>query len=293
MPADRRTGLTRRSLLSAAALTATTLATGCSGPGSSAQSDRLARLRRAGVARLAVAGEEPFGFVDGNGDLTGAMPQIARVVLDAIGIPRVEPLVMNFDSLIDTVRSGTADIVAAGMSITAQRCRQAAFARPDFVLRQALAVRSGNPLQLSDYRSVAARPEARLGVLAGAVEARYAAAAGVPAERIVAFRRADDLTTALITGDITAFGLTSLSARRLVGTAAPGALEATPAFAPVVDGEPRLERGAMAFDPGDRSLIEAYTSAAERLRASGDVARILRAWGFQDDEIAAGTEPGC
>ncbi|MDY7090994.1 MAG: transporter substrate-binding domain-containing protein, partial [Actinomycetota bacterium] len=170
------------------------------------------------------------------------MPQIAQAVLAAIGIRRVEPLVVSFDSLIETVLSGNADIVAAGMSVTTDRCKQVTFAGPDFALPQALGVRGGNPLHLTDYRSVAVSPGTRLGVLSGAVETGYAIAAGVPAERIVPFRGPDELTTAVIAGDIAAFALTSLSTRRLVATAAPAALEVTPSFTPVIDGKPRLER---------------------------------------------------
>ncbi|WP_232539186.1 transporter substrate-binding domain-containing protein [Actinoplanes sp. SE50] len=269
------------------------LLTGCPHPEKSTPRDTLAKLRRTRVARLAVAGEEPFGFVDAGGELTGAMPQIAREVLAAMGVPRIEPLVMDFTSLIDAVLSGNADIVAAGMSITTARCARVAFARPDFRLPQALAVRGGNPLHLADYAGIAARPGTRLGVLAGAVETEYATAAGVPEERIIPFTGSDQLTTAVIAGDIDAFALTSLSVRRLVATTAPGALDITPSFTPIVDGTPRLELGAMAFHPGAPDLLDAYTAAAAKLRSSGTIARILRAWGFENQEIADGTEPGC
>lgn len=287
------TVLSRRRLVGVTTLVAATLATGCSRRAPQAAPDALARMRRAGLARLAVASEEPFGFVDANGDLAGAMPQIAQEVLATIGVARVEPVVISFDSLIETVLSGNADIVAAGMSVTAERCEQVAFARPDFVLPQALGVHGGNPMDLTDYRSIAGNPGARLGVLAGAVETGYARVAGVPAERIIPFRRPGELTTAVIAGDIAAFALTSLSTRRLVATAEPGALEVTPSFTPVIDGRPRLERGAMAFDPGAGTLVRAYTAAADGLRRSGVIARILRTWGFQDDEITDGAEPGC
>lgn len=287
------TPVSRRRVLGATALVAATLATGCSDHMTSASANALTRLRRTGLARLAIAGEEPFGFVDTNGILTGAMPQIAQDVLATIGISRVEPLVTSFDNLIETVLSGNADIVAAGMSITTHRCQQVTFARPDFVLPQALGVRGGNPLHLSDYRSIAAQPDTRLGVLAGAVETAYATAAGIPADRIIAFRDPDELTTGVIAGDIDAFALTSLSTRRLIATAAPSALEVTPSFVPIVGGRPQLERGAMAFNPSARALITAYTNAADALRRTGAISRILRAWGFQNQEIARGTETGC
>ncbi|SDT80223.1 transporter substrate-binding domain-containing protein [Actinoplanes derwentensis] len=284
---------TRRRVLGTTALVSATLLSGCPRHDEPVPGDALARLRRTGVARLAVAGEEPFGFVDADGELTGAMPQIARQVLAAIGVARIEPLVISFDSLIDAVLSGSADIVAAGMSITAPRCTRVAFTRPDFLLPQALGVRGGNPLGLTDYDSIAAQPGIRLGVLAGAVETGYATAAGIPAERIIAFTGPDQLTTAVIAGDIDAFALTSLSVRRLVATAAPAALDVTPSFTPVVDGTPRLERGAMAFHPEAGDLIDAYAAAAADLRRSGAITRILRVWGYEDQEIADDTEKGC
>ncbi|GAA2526532.1 transporter substrate-binding domain-containing protein [Pilimelia columellifera] len=282
---------TRRRLLGGAAgmFVAAVAPAGCTRdarPGS-----RLGALRARGVARLALANEEPFGFVDAAGRPTGAMPQIAAAVLTRLGVARVEPVSTNFARLIDTLLDDRADLIAAGMSITDDRCRQVTFVGPDFSLPQALGVAVGNPLRLTDYRSVAAAPGARLGVLGGAVEAGYAAAAGVRASHILPFLEQEELVTAVISGDIAAFGLTSLSTRMLVSQARPGALEATASFWAVVDGVRQQERGAMAFNPDHDDFAAAYAAKATELRRAGELAAILRRWGFRPDEAGAPDAP--
>ena len=71
-------GPSRRSLLAGVAALGALGAAGCSRvPTASTTNggDLLERLRAAGVARLGIAGEIPFGYIDKNGDLTGEAPE--------------------------------------------------------------------------------------------------------------------------------------------------------------------------------------------------------------------------
>jgi len=278
-------GLSRRRLLGGSIGFLTVAATGAACGDRGKPRTRLAAMRQRGFARLAVANEEPFGYVDAAGNLAGAMPAIAAAVLHPLGVERVEPVSTTFTRLIETVLDGRADLIAAGMSITDSRCAQVTFARPDFYLPQALGVAKGNPLRLRDLSSVAASPQARLGVLTGAVEADYATAAGIPAARILRFDRQEELVTAVLSGDISAYCLTSMSARALVAKAAPGALTVTPAFWPFIAGTRREERSAIAFNPEDTTLVSAYGAKASELRRAGTLGAILRRYGFHPDEI--------
>ncbi len=80
-------------------------------------------------------------------------------------------------------RAGEIDLIAAGMFITPERCEQIAFSEPSYGIPQAFLVKEGNPLNLKTYDDVAKNEDARLAVMAGAVEKGYAEAAGVDPEQ--------------------------------------------------------------------------------------------------------------
>ncbi len=106
-------------------------------------------------------------------------PEVARAVLDRLGVDGIEAVQVTFDQLIPALLDGQCDMIAAGMTITPQRCAQVAFSRPDFVAPPAFLVPEGNPRDLRSFADVA-RSGIRLGVLIGRRRAGYARAAGVP-----------------------------------------------------------------------------------------------------------------
>ncbi|NED02034.1 ectoine/hydroxyectoine ABC transporter substrate-binding protein EhuB, partial [Streptomyces sp. SID6648] len=75
----RTSGPTRRTLLAGVAALGALGAAGCSRVASASDvegGDLLSRLRAQGVARLGIAGEIPFGYIDKNGELTGEAPEL-------------------------------------------------------------------------------------------------------------------------------------------------------------------------------------------------------------------------
>jgi polar amino acid transport system substrate-binding protein len=175
----------------------------------------LAEARQAGTLRIGVAGEAPYGFLSSDGEVGGQAPQLAQVVLCRLGVPAVEGRTVDFGVLIPALNSGRFDLVAAGMTVTRERAQQVLFTDPYFCEGTALAVARGNPLRLSDLVSVA-RTGARLGVLRGAVEERYASAAGVSAARTARFEGTTDLFDALQAGHVDAAALTEATVHQQI-----------------------------------------------------------------------------
>lgn len=62
---------------------------------SSAGAATLDELRENGI-RIAIADEEPYGYMDENGDARGPGPDVARHVLGEIGIDDIEWVVTAF-----------------------------------------------------------------------------------------------------------------------------------------------------------------------------------------------------
>lgn len=285
---DRRGFLTGSALFGALALSPGLIA-GCTrtqaGTGApAADGELLERLRDQGFVRVGFAGEAPYGFHDG-GDLAGEAPTLHREVFTALGIPELRPTLTDFGTLIPGLLADRFDVVSAGMSITPDRCAKVIFSEPEFISPTALMVRRGNPKRLTDLASCAERG-ATVGVLAAAVEASYAKAAGVPDGAVKTLAKQQDGLDALLAGRIDAFALTGISLRWLARTNRDAAVEVGTPFVPVIDGVRRLSAGGAVFRPGARGLRDAFDR--ELVKITGDPARYVRLlgrYGFTEREV--------
>jgi len=242
------------------------LAGGCGGSGDGdSAAGPLERIRTSGVARVGFANEAPYAYVDPEtGRLTGEAPEIARVVLERLGVEEIEGVLTEFGSLIPGLKAGRFDLIAAGMYITPPRCREIDFSRPTYSVGGAFLVREGNPRNLHSYQDVVDQEDVRLGVMAGAVERGYALRAGVPRERLVTFPDPPSAVAGLAAGRVDAFAATVLTARDLLEKSADRPVElAEPFRDPVFDGVPARGYGAFGFRPTDDALRRAFDAELE------------------------------
>ncbi|MEG3628826.1 ectoine/hydroxyectoine ABC transporter substrate-binding protein EhuB [Streptomyces poriticola] len=282
---DRTPGPTRRSLLAGVAALGALGAAGCSRVATASGTDGgdlLDRLRAQGVARLGIAGEIPFGYIDRNGELTGEAPELAKVIFKQLGVDRVQPVPTEFGSLIPGLKSQQFDVVAAGMYVTPERCEQVIFADPDYQMPDAFVVRKGNPMGLRDYKDAFAK-KARIATGTGYAQIGHAIEAG--------YRRGDILIVpdqvaglnAVEAGRVDYFTATAVTSRLVVRTSSK--TEATEPFTPIVDGKPQLAGGAFAFRPTETTLRDTFNVELRKLKKSGELFRILEPFGFTEAEM--------
>jgi polar amino acid transport system substrate-binding protein len=280
-----------RSLLArAAALAAGAVLAACSDVpegGDSATVSTLERARAAGTIRVGYANEAPYAYLDSaSGRLTGEAPEIARVVLGDLGIDEVEGVLTEFGALIPGLQAKRFDIIAAGMYILPKRCEQIAFSNPTYAIGEAFIVRKGNPLGLHGYDDAAGHPQARIGVVAGAVERSYAQAMGVPDERIVLFPTPASALAGVEAGRVDAYAATSLTANDLLRKAGSGKVElARPFRDPVIDGKPARGYGAFGFRKEDAGLKAAFDAALAKFIGSPAHLELVRPFGFTEREL--------
>lgn len=242
----------------------------------------LETARQNGKIRIGIANEAPYGYTDASGRVTGEAPEVARAVFKALGIPEVEAVASNFDGLIPGVNAGQFDMVAAGMNITPQRCGQVAFSIPDYTALTALLVPRGNPRGVSTFADVKAKGVS-LAVLSGAVEKGYAEDAGVT--DIQTLDSQDTLLRAVADGRAHAAALTDISLKDLVKKNPDVAVEVTPGFVPVKDGQEVVSAGGFVFRSGDAALREAFNAELAKLHESGEWLRIVEPFGFGQDNL--------
>ncbi|MGW3497209.1 ectoine/hydroxyectoine ABC transporter substrate-binding protein EhuB [Streptomyces sp. NPDC001020] len=278
-------GTTRRSLLAGAAAFGALAATGCSrvATASSAHGgELLSRLKAQGVVRLGIAGEIPFGFIDKNGKLTGEAPELAKVVFKRLGVERVQPVPTEFGSLIPGLNSQQFDVVSAGMYINAERCKQVIFSDPDYQMLDSFIVRKGNPKGLHDYRDIVEK-KAKFATGTGYAEIQYAVEAGYKESDILIVPDQVAGLNAVEAGRVDAFAGTALTTREVVKNSRKA--EATKAFAPLVKGKPHVDGGGFAFRPAETGLRDAFNAELSKMKASGELSRILRPFGFTKAEM--------
>lgn len=251
------------------------------------QEPTLEAARQEKVIRIAYANEPPYGYLDTEtGRVTGEAPEIARVVMKRLGIPKVEPIVAEFNSLIPGLKAGRWDMVAAGMYITPERCREVDFSNPTYVISETLIVKQGNPLDLHSYADIAEKEDAKVGVMSGAVERGYALKTGVPEERIVTFPDYPAAMVALRKGRIDGIGCTILTGGRQLEQADATDLELADPFAnPVIDGQEVKGYGAFAFRKDDDGIREAVNAELAKFIGTPEHLELVRPFGFSEKTL--------
>jgi polar amino acid transport system substrate-binding protein len=277
-----RRNLFKSSLLLGGAVAAPNLLSACSttDPGASAGST-LQKIKDAGKVTVGFANERPYAFRDG-GELVGEAPAIHGEVFKRIGDIELEGKLIEFSSLIPALNAGRVDVVTAGMFINPDRCGQAAFSHPVYVVPTAFLVKAGNPEGLSDYQSVI-DSGVKLAVLSGAVEVDQAKAAGVPEDQLQIVNSQQSGLDAVKSGRAAALNLTSISVNALAEDSS--GVEVAEPFTPVIDGEEQIGAGAAVFRKDDDDLRQAFDTELDAiLQEDGSWLSLVEPFGFGESE---------
>jgi polar amino acid transport system substrate-binding protein len=246
----------------------------------------VAEYQESGVT-LGVANEVPFGYIE-DGEATGIGPDVARAVLEEMGIEVNDAEVVEFGELISGLQAGTFDLVTAGMYITPERAEQVHFTDPDYCVQESLAVEEGNPMDIEDYQSLVDDSDIIVAVASGTVEVDYLEDAGVPDEQVETFGDIDGMYRALEAGEVDA--VTGTLATVQTQANARDGIEALPGFFPTdADGEDVLPCGAHAFD--DEEFRDAFNEVLNQFREDGTTLEIITAYDdFTDEDVEMANE---
>ncbi len=254
---------------------------GCSKTETGGDGATLKALRDKGVVSVGFAGEAPYSF-EMDGQLTGGTIALHREIFKNLGIDTVEGVKTEWGGLIPGLQAHRFDVVSAGMSITPERCGQAAFSQPEINYTTALMVRPGNPLNLSDMDSIK-NTSAKMAAMSGAIEAGYAKSLDIDAMLV---GTPQDGMDAVNSGRADVFALTAVSLNYLKNNTPNVNVEVTKPFIAVIDGKPQNPAGATVFRTDDKELLDAYN--AESKKITSDKAKyleILGPFGFTEENI--------
>lgn len=276
---------TKKNALSTVAIGATLLLT-LSACSSSDDSDSSATGDGNGgeTFTIGIAGEVPYSYLNDSGDAEGATVALAeRIFGEEMGFD-VEADLVNWDNLIPGLQAERFDAISAGMSITPDRCSEAAFAEPEIMYTTALVVEEGNPFgveNLDDVQEAMDNGEdITLSVLTAGIEANYATEMGLDYQGVGS---ADEGLEMVQGGRADVFAMTAISLNQMAEDAE--GVEVTNGFVQEIDGVKQYGAGSTVFRLNDTDTLNEYNGHLAELKESGELLDILSEFGFTDAEV--------
>ncbi|WP_312380731.1 ectoine/hydroxyectoine ABC transporter substrate-binding protein EhuB [Pseudomonas oryzihabitans] len=249
-----------------------------------AQADTLDKLKKGGTVRIGYANETPFAFTALDGSVTGESPEIVKKIFEKMGVNKVDPVLTEWGSLIPGLRAGRFDVIAAGMYITPERCKQVLFTDPQYQLPDALLTKSGNPKNLHSYDDFA-NSGATLAIMAGTVNLGYARDAGIKDEQILQVPDTAAQLQAVRAGRADAAVGTQLTMKGLAEKGG-DSLEAVTEFK---DDPSHTGYGALAFRPEDKALRDAVNAELKKWLGSEEHLATVAPFGFDKLNVTTQT----
>jgi polar amino acid transport system substrate-binding protein len=229
--------------------------------------------------RVAYIEEPPFYWTGADRRATGADIELAEVVLRAIGVSSIEYHLTSFGEFLPGVQEGRWDMNVP-IFVTAERARHVAFSVPVWALGDGFLLRRGNPKALTSYEAVAARRDARLGVITGQVQIDAAKSAGVSDDQLVVFKDQPEAVAGLLAGKIDAFTGTALGSRVLAD-----ANQELEAIAHAMGNATSAPVGAFSFSKNNPGLLQAVNEQLRHYIGSNDHRARVAKYGFTRTEI--------
>ncbi|EBA07986.1 ectoine/hydroxyectoine ABC transporter substrate-binding protein EhuB [Sagittula stellata] len=234
----------------------------------------LEEAQAKGSVTVAVAIEPPLTIMDGEGNLSGAIPEVTRAALERLGIDTIEPVVTDWGSLIPGLQARRFDMIAAGLYIRPDRCAAILFAEPDSCAVDVFVHKTDMADAPASFADVAANPELKLGVCGGCSQEKDALAAGVSRDQLVPINDPQGGLDLLMSDRIDLFAFPDLSANAAV--VASGADNITSV---TIEGS-QTYCGAAGFHMQDAEFRDAFDGALAELKDSGAYSDIVTPYGF-------------
>lgn len=239
----------------------------------------LQELQDKGSIRVAIADEEPYGYMD-DGEARGPGPDVARHVLGELGIEDIEWIVTSFGDLIPGLQENRFDMAAAEMAVLPERCEKIIYSEPNTTYGEGLLVKQGNPYGLRSYSDFNKRnKDLKVAVLEGANQRGFLEKLGVPDEHIVTIAENEEAVEVITSGEADAYAATSLTVAGL----AEKHEDVEPALDfidPVIDGEEIRGWGAFAFNKSSEALRDAFNEVLVPYKFTDEWEETLLSYGF-------------
>jgi polar amino acid transport system substrate-binding protein len=245
-----------------------------------AQASTLDKVKDSSSVRIGYANETPFAYTALDGSVTGESPEIVKKIFERMGVEKINPVLTEWGSLIPGLRASRFDLIAAGMYITPERCKQVLFTDPHYQLPDTLLTLAGNPKKLHSYEDIA-KSGAKLAIMAGTVNLGYARSAGITDDQILQVPDTTAQLQAVRAGRADAAVGTQLTMKGLADKGG----DSVEAIAEFKDDPAHTGYGALAFRPEDKELRDAVNAELKKWIGSEEHLATVKPFGFDQSNI--------
>ncbi len=234
-----------------------------------------------------IANEQPYAYVGTDGNIVGANVEILRAILEPLGISKVELPITEFGSLVPGLAAGRFDLIGAGLFINPARCKVIGYSNPVTRSGGAFLVKAGNPLKLHSLKDVAATGKARLATQPGSNQVQEAKDSGISNGNVVLFDKDTEALAALQADRVDVVYFPDAEIIGLLKKADGTPVERALPFEqiPDADGKPTWNYHAYGLPKNDPAFTQAFNEQLAKLRASGDLLKILQKYGYTENEL--------
>lgn len=282
----RRRGPHRRpsAVLVGAICLAALLLTACSGSGDQLTVDDL---EKSGKARVGIANERPYGYLNDAGEAEGLVIDILHGMLEPLGVSTIEPHAGSFDSTIPGLLTKKFDLIGAGTYITPERCESVAFTNPIYRVGAALIVKEGNPLDLHSLADIADHNTATVASQTGTSQVAEMESSGIPEARVQLFGTDQQAMSALRADRVDAVYFPLLQVNQLIEASGDDPVAKAEPFEQIPDenGDPTFSYGSIPIRQDDVELREALNGTLSDMRADGSLLEIYQQYGMTEEEL--------
>jgi polar amino acid transport system substrate-binding protein len=252
----------------------------------SAMAGLLEKGRSQGLT-AGIANEQPYAYIGTDGKVTGANVEILQAILAPLGINKIETPITEFGSLVPGLAAGRFDLIGAGLFINTARCKVIGYSNPVTRSGGAFIVKAGNPLNLHSLKDVAANGKARLATQPGSNQVQEAKDSGIATGNVVLFDKDTEALAALEAGRVDVVYFPDAEIIGLLKKANSPTIERALPFnqIPDAEGKPTWNYHAYGLPKNDPEFTQAFNEQLAKLRASGDLLKILQKYGYTENEL--------
>lgn len=242
--------------------------------GTSALAASLAEIKQRGEVRVVTTSSSPpHGFLDPKSNkLQGIMFEVAEAVAKEIGV-KAKYTEVPFGSLIPDLTSGRSEVMSAPLFITPQRAEVLDFSEPVYGWGEGLIVKEGST---KAYPNLAAMSGDNVGVLVNSVQYNMIKdTAGVREVKtypdyvhLMADLRAGRIDVGVIDPPSVVY---QMKDKNITG------LKLVTGYRPV-----NQWKIGLAVKKGDKDVLAAVNDAVRKIKANGELKRILTNWGIPE-----------
>jgi polar amino acid transport system substrate-binding protein len=168
--------------------------------GGTQAADTLAKVKDSHAIVMGFYNEPPHNWVEfTGGGYKGMDYEIGATILAKLGVTQIDQIAVDWSGLIPGLQAGRWDMLAVGMSITAERAKQVSFTTPIYQYGSALIVPKGNPKGIKGLAQFAGM---KVGAILGSTDADLVTAQ--KGAELVAFKSHPEMINGLKAGRVDA-----------------------------------------------------------------------------------------